>query len=372
MRSTLGVLGAGALALVSAWLFDTASLFLVGIALVLLAAAALAIVFSASRQVSVQRSPLVDRAVEDEAVPTTIELRLGFLGAPGGRLIDPLGGTSVLVADSSLPPRRPRLLRIEASASFARRGQRLIDPPALELTDPFGLVSFLKRGSGAPQRLLVLPRTERVRWAAKHRGGHLDVPPRAAAADPLSAGELDGIQPYRTGTPGSRIHWPALARGAGLMERRLHSDDDERPLIVLDPRDDGSLERLDVAVRAAASLILELARRGGCRVRLGGERRSTLIGSDLAAWPAVHARLATVSGAGQARAPVLSTETLRGGLLYVSAHCPPRLPPTGRGAAPTLLVLPADIETPAGGRPCLEVAGCRGYLLRGRARSVAA
>ena len=51
-----------------------------------------------------------------------------------------------------------------------------------------------------------------------------------------------------------------------------------------------------MAVRAAASLCVHLARKDGCAILLPGERRPIEIGHDLGAWPAVHARLALVRG----------------------------------------------------------------------------
>src|SRR5205807_7539470 len=106
--------------------------------------------------------------------------------------------------------------------------------------------------------------------------------------DPLAAVDIDGLRPYRHGTSASRIHWPAFARGAGLLERRLRADSDMRPLVVLDARGSGPPEHLDAAVRAAASLTLELARRRGCRVLLPGERRGIVVEPDLVAWRRVH------------------------------------------------------------------------------------
>ena len=49
-----------------------------------------------------------------------------------------------------------------------------------------------------------------------------------------------------------------------------------------------------MAVRAAASLCVWLARKDGCSVLLPGDRRPIEIGHDMGAWPAVHARLALV------------------------------------------------------------------------------
>src|SRR5204863_261368 len=89
-------------------------------------------------------------------------------------------------------------------------------------------------------------------------------------------------RPYQTSSPASRIHWPALARGHGMMERRLRMDMDARPLVVLDTRGPAGEDAVDEAVRAAASLALHLARAGGCALLLPGERRAT---TGVGSWP---------------------------------------------------------------------------------------
>ena len=119
----------------------------------------------------------------------------------------------------------------------------------------------------------MLPRTERVKWVPGR--GRSGAGPRAPRrVEPIGAIDVDGLRPYRPGTPASRIHWPALARGAGLLERRLRADTDTRPLVVLDARGDGPPEQLDAAVRAAASLVLELGpgRAAACCCRASSAR----------------------------------------------------------------------------------------------------
>ena len=128
----------------------------------------------------------------------------------------------------------------------------------------------------------------------ERRGRRRGSEARARAADALAAVDLDGLVPYRPGTSAARIHWPALARGAGLIERQLRAEADSRPLVVLDPRAPADSEALDAAVRAAASLVLEHARGGGCGLLLPGDRRPSTIEPDLVAWPSAHARLAVV------------------------------------------------------------------------------
>jgi len=133
------------------------------------------------------------------------------------------------------------------------------------------------------------------------------------------------------------------------------------------------------AVRAAASLTLELAREGGCALLLPGERRPTPIERDLASWPAAHVRLALVAGGPGSPAPMLGAQTRMGPVIHVAALPLERLPPAvlgiARGARVLVVPGPPDAEQRAGARapgsnrplrPSFEVAGCRGYVLRSR------
>ena len=170
--------------------------------------------------------------------------------------------------------------------------------------------------------------------------------------------EIDGLRPHREGAPASRIHWPAYARGAGLMERKLISEADSRPLVVLDPRAPESPEALDAAVRAAASLTVHFAKRGGCGLLMPGDRRAHVIERDLLAWPQSHVRLALVE---EHTGPALMAAQNRRGLIaYVSARTVDRVP-RGLGRTPggCLLVIPGALPNR---RAVVEVAGCRGYV----------
>ena len=84
-----------------------------------------------------------------------------------------------------------------------------------------------------------------------------------------------------------------------MLERRLTADADSAPLVILDATRPPSEEALDRAVRAAASLCVHLGRRSGCALLLPGDRRPTALAHDMAAWPALHARLALVTAAAQ-------------------------------------------------------------------------
>jgi uncharacterized protein (DUF58 family) len=229
-----------------------------------------------------------------------------------------------------------------------------------------------RAGRGPAAELLILPRTEAVNWRRDELGDRLDSATAAASPEPFAATEVDGLRQYRPGAPASRIHWAALARGAGLLERRLRSDGDSGPLVVLDTRSAGAPDQLDAAVRAAASLALDLARRTGCELLLPGERRPFHLGPELAAWPAAHARLALIEGGPDAPAPSLGSRPHSGRIYYVSAAGLERL---DRVALDTrqraVLVIPAELASGAPFPAVFDVAGCRGLLLGTRRARIA-
>jgi hypothetical protein len=253
---------------------------------------------------------------------------------------------------------------VRVEVTFGRRGRRSLAPPALVLRDAFGLAQRVIVGA-QPDELLVLPRVYPV--AVSAGGGEAATAHARAALTAAAETEIDGLRPHREGAPASRIHWPAFARGAGLMERRLISEADSRPLVLLDPRAPETPEALDAAVRAAASLTVHFARKGGCALLLPGDRRANVIERDLLAWPQAHVRLAIVE---EHTGPALAAAQNRRGLIaYVAARTIDRTP-RGLGRTPggCLLIVPGEL---AGRRAVLEVAGCRGYVA-GRIGSAAA
>jgi uncharacterized protein (DUF58 family) len=204
--------------------------------------------------------------------------------------------------------------------------------------------------------VLVLPRVERVQAP----GDGDDDRARSRGREVATAEvDMDGLRPLREGTSAARIYWPAVARGAEPMERKLAGESDGRPLIVLDPRGAAEPEDLDAAVRAAASLTVHLARTGGCSLLLPGDKRPTVMEPTLSGWPHLHARLAVVPETGR---PLLAGLTgRRGDIIYVSARVR-STPPAGVGTAAgaRMLVVPRGL---AGRRASFSVAGCHGYAL---------
>jgi hypothetical protein len=147
------------------------------------------------------------------------------------------------------------------------------------------------------------------------------------------------------------------------MERRLVADADQRPVIVVDPREPSSADALDQAVRAAASLCVHLAREGGCALLLPGDRRPASLDPELHGWPRLHARLALLQpdAGAPARAGLARAEVV----LWVSAAAAACVDLVDLRARVRHLVSPH----PQAERPvAFAVAGCSGQRLE-RARA---
>jgi uncharacterized protein (DUF58 family) len=354
------LLGA-ALAFVAA-LFDTASLYVPGVALVGLGVGCGAWVALAAWGAGVERAP-GPRTVDEEApYPLHLRVRPGLVPLPGGELRDPL-----LEAPIQLGLGAPRSVRIDVR--FERRGRRVLEPGTLAVHDPLRLAVRELSAGGEPHELLVLPRVEPVLAAAAGggdggggaglEGGDTHATWRGRVAGSTAELDLDGLRPYREGTPASRIHWPAVARSGEMLERRLSADADSAPLVVLDASRPPSEEALDMAVRAAASLCVHLARRGGCALLLPGERRPHTVAADLAAWHAVHARLALVQAVRTRPAPGRLRRA--GAVMWVSAR--PDAPGDLTRVAGTGAWLVSPGAPRRAGAGAFTVAGCTGRRL---------
>jgi uncharacterized protein (DUF58 family) len=362
VRRVLGTAALGLALCLSAAVFDTPSLYLPGVALLVIAFGLSAWVRLAARGANVVRAAGPHTVVEEEAWPLRLEVRTGVLPAPGGELLEPLLGWPLPIAG-----RWSRRARI--NVRFSRRGRRRLEPARLVIRDPLRLDAVELLGDGE-QDVLVLPRIEPVAPAGEGGGagrsaldaGH--APAGRSLDRSVAELEIDGLRPYREGAPASRIHWPAVARSGEILERRLIAELESAPLVVLDASTPAGEEPLDAAVRAAGSLCVYLARGGGCAVLLPGERRPIDIGHDLGAWPAVHARLALVE---EGAAPVGGMLGPRGGAVIWVTGADLRVTPRALERLPAgsrYVVAPGALP---GVRPAFEVAGCTGCLVE-RAR----
>ena len=361
---------AGVLVLAGA-AFDTPSLYVPGIALGVLWAVALAWVRLAAGGTRIERERGPATVVEGEQYPLRIRIRRGVV-PPRGELADPLLERPLAIH----PFVRERVRQVSIPVRLERRGRRRLEPTRLIVRDPLGLRSREVRSRGGGE-VLVLPRIEPVLAATEGGGAASGGVPDQLGEGSAHSGldprpidfEVDGLRPYRAGSPASRIHWPAVARTGDLLERRLVAGAESAPLVVLDPSRPDSEEALDRAVRAAASLCVHLAGTGGCALLLPREARATHIDSALRAWPEAHARLALVESsdgaptlAGANRVEVVFWVQARGG-----EHLARR---SGLAARVAYLITPSPIRDR---RAAFTVAGCHGHVLAaGRHRAMRA
>jgi uncharacterized protein (DUF58 family) len=361
--ATTAVLGL-LLTLVAA-IFDAEPLYVPGIAFILLAGGTCAWVAAAARGVRVRRTVASRRTLEEQPVEIALAVSSGRLPVPSGVIEDDLLPEPARMASAG------RGTTLHIKARFARRGRKLLPPPRIIVSDPFGLATRVVVAD-EPAEVLVLPRLLPV-VTPPGEGDGSGLVARRGRPSIAAEVDLDGLRPYRVGAAASRIFWPGLARGGELMERRLRADGDTRPLVVLDPRRPAREEDLDAAVRAAASLCVHLARSGGCALLLPGDRRPTVLESTLIGWPHLHVRLALVDD--RTGPNVAGLASRRGPLLYVAAHVPSRAPralahAVGGGR---FLIVPGSVGNGNrfGRRAVFSVAGCIGYELSGARHRVA-
>ncbi len=366
MPGALTAVGLGVALIFAGLGFGAPSLLVPGVGLSLMGAVSFAWVELAT-PTRLVRGAGPTRIVEGEP----FELRIDAIGArvppPTAELTD-----AVLRRPLTLGPRWNG--KVGTTVWIRGRGRRQLTPARLEVRDPLGL-RVRSVESEHPGELLVLPRIEPVALSGAGAGGirasTVAGMEEGAATRQLDARamelEVDGLRAYREGTPASRIHWPAVARTGELIERQLISGAESAPLVALDASRPASDGALDAAVRAAGSLCVHLAERGGCAVLLSGQQRAVEVEADLRAWPGLHARLAII---GPSNAPPMLSRVLRSGTVFwVTAHDRPAIPPAlrGGGAAGRFLVTP--VEGPAPGA-AFTVAGCAGWRIGARSRAV--
>jgi uncharacterized protein (DUF58 family) len=334
--------------------FGLTAALVCGLGLFVLAVGAVTWVELATLGGRLERERGPGRLEESEPYPLRIVLRRTLLPPPGGELIDPLLDRPIPVG-----PRWSR--RLERDIWLESPGRRKLKPTRLIVRDPLGLWQReLRCGQGG--EVVVLPRIDPVRWTAAGTAPRGQSPGSGRASEAtsrrggLAQFEVDGLRPYREGSPASRIHWPAVARTGEMIERRLIAGGEPRPLVVFDPRGGTSTQR-ERAMRAAASLCVQLARSGGCDLIVPGERRPLPIDASLRSWPEAHVRIAVSD-------PNTGPSIPQGGsgaaVLWVTAGR--SLPSTLRRLRPgSFLVTPSGTRRAASFR----VSGCFAYPVSG-------
>jgi uncharacterized protein (DUF58 family) len=328
--------------------FDLSSLYVPGVGLILLGLGSWLWVWLAAFGAGVVRETAPATVQEEEPYPLRITVKRGLVPPPSGELVEPLLRRQLSAND-------PRSRKVKVNVRFERRGRRTIEPARLVIRDPLSL--SVREASSDSAEVLVLPRIEPVSVGAASGMAGLEAV-TGSLTEAAAELELHSLRPYRAGAPASRIHWPTVARTRVMMERRLVAESDARPLVVLDPSNPASSEDLDRAVRAAASLVVHLARRAhGCSLLLPGQRRPIDLDGELRGWPSLHARLALLEASeGAPRSRRLERS---GAVYWVSASGGSAPPGVKRGSGSYFIT-----PTPVSGRvPAFTVAGCAGYRL---------
>jgi uncharacterized protein (DUF58 family) len=148
---------------------------------------------------------------------------------------------------------------IEAPLAFARRGVYELGPAEVGVTDPFGLLRFVRRFE---------ERTEVVVYPEVHDlpgfplgGGNVEVGARGSRGQ--RGNEFAGLREYRHGDDRRHIHWKSVARTGELYVKEFTLEAPRRYTVALDLRREGIriLEaEVEDAVSVAASVLTHLGR----------------------------------------------------------------------------------------------------------------
>jgi uncharacterized protein (DUF58 family) len=148
---------------------------------------------------------------------------------------------------------------IEAPLAFARRGVYELGPAEVGVTDPFGLLRFVRKFE---------ERTEVVVYPEVHElpgfplsGGQVEVGARGSRGQ--RGDEFASLREYRHGDDRRHIHWKSVARTGELYVKEFAIEAPRRYTVVLDLRREGlrTLEtEVEDAVSAAASVLTHLSR----------------------------------------------------------------------------------------------------------------
>jgi uncharacterized protein (DUF58 family) len=301
----------GFVLLLTAALLGSVALFAFALGLLFVVAGCLATTALGARRVRIERA--VDQTEVVEGRPLTLRFAVGGLrGLPVHAEVRGEDGTWQRLEESS-----------SRRCTIERPGAHLIGPSAVRVRDDLGLFSRHLR-AGEPAVVLVLPALASV-----------GVQPHPQGADPGGDPEPDGLQPYSRGTPVGRIHWPSVARAGEWQERRVVHAPRGLPLVVVDLSGTPSEDAVDWTLRAAAGQIHGLARAGGCRVLLPGERLPIPVENVAEGWPNVHRRLAGLRGA----VGTLAHSAPPGAVHVRASHAPELGEPTSRRLPPEVVPL---------------------------------
>jgi uncharacterized protein (DUF58 family) len=147
---------------------------------------------------------------------------------------------------------------IGAPITFARRGVYELGPAEVRVTDPFGLLRFVRR-FGERTEVVVYPEVHDLRDFPL-RGGNVEIGTRGSHG--RRGEEFAGLREYRHGDDRRHIHWKSVARTGELYVKEFALEAPRRYAVVLDLRREGLRvpeAEVEDAVSVAASVLTRLA-----------------------------------------------------------------------------------------------------------------
>lgn len=368
----VGLVAAGAAALVASRGFGTPALAVLGVGMIALPVLVTALVALAAAGLDLERTIQPPRTRAGAAVTVRVARR-----GPTARLgldrllevrIDP--GLADVAGPGGVPEPRGDTWTLHPV-----RGDHRLPPPVAAIGDPFGLARRT-RGAGDADGLLVLPAApalEGVTLGARS-AGHAG----SRRGSDSGFGELDRVRDYQPGDPLSRVHWAQTAKRGRLQTKELRAPSGSgRTVVVLL---DGAVPPgpdFETAVTAAAALCRHLAGRGD-PVALAATGRVPARLAARAGWPAMELALARVAGGGDRplglamRAELTAPDAPDLVIVVTAARQPAVLPAVGQGRAAGTGVAAVLVGPAAASSADLEAAGADVAVVPGADRVAAA
>jgi len=341
----------GLLVLFVARMIGTTQFHQLAYALLALLLAALVLGWSSSRGLRFSRA-LPPGARITAGSPARIRLLLSNrsrFGSSGVRVEDRLPEPRLFEA----PPLKGDEKRtIEAPLAFARRGVYELGPAEVGITDPFGLLRFVRK-FGERTEVVVYPEVYELR-DFPIRGGNVEVGARGSRGQ--RGDEFAGLREYRRGDDRRHIHWKSVARTGELYVKEFAVEAPRRYSVALDLRREGLRApeaEVEDAVSVAASVLTRLAseRLPFRLVCADGAGNATPFGSDEASYWVAMRLLATARADGARRlggAALAEGDALGEGVVLVSRTRNEDLPATVRklrGAGLSVVVVAIATHT---------------------------
>ena len=252
-------LALGLLAYGVAWLFGAKVLYPAATGLVLASLGARAWVRLAAGPIGLRRRAGRGTHVEGEDVWVTVE------ASPSSRVPPPslaLRERIARIGERSVSLRRDgRFHRGTYVLERLSRGRYAVEEAVAVLEDPFGLArSEVELPPGGA--VVVYPRLVALSGLFSESGAHAQDGRRLLLRRP-SGFDLHSVREYVEGESLRKVHWASTARRGRLMVKELEDSPRDEIAVVLDAGEAGALgESLDVAVRAAGSILHAHAARG--------------------------------------------------------------------------------------------------------------